>query len=169
MVSEMELKLKKLAEERQNDFIHDMQYAFQVGAESEGDEFEEALPERHIREALEQERSVAYMVMKDEDMVGGVILDFEEDNSIGYLEFIYVKAELEGQGIGKEIWKLIERQYPNIKTWETFTPYSWKRNVHFYINVCGFQVVEFFNAHHSENDPEHEGEEYFRFVKYINN
>ncbi len=38
----------------------------------------------------------------------------------------------------------------------------------FIINVCGFQVVEFFNQHHTENDSDHEGEEYFRFVKYIN-
>ncbi|MDO4648549.1 MAG: GNAT family N-acetyltransferase [Eubacteriales bacterium] len=165
----MNLQLRKLDKTRENTFIRDMQYAFQVGAESEGDHFEEALPEDHVREALEKEQSIAYMVMKDDDMVGGVILDFDPDPSIGYLEFIYVKVGMEGKGLGKEIWRIIELKHPEIKKWETFTPYSWKRNIHFYINVCGFQVVEFFNDHHTENDPEHEGEEYFRFEKYIRN
>ncbi len=165
----MNLQLNKLQEEDLAQFIADMQEAFQLGAEAEGDHYEEALPEAHIREGLEAENAQAYTAILDGKMVGGVILDFEKDNTTGYLVFIYVKADLESKGIGRELWKLVERKYPDISKWETFTPYSWKRNIHFYINVCGFQAVEFFNAHHSENDPEHEGEEYFRFEKYTCN
>ncbi len=164
----MNLQLEKLEEKDLRQFIEDMQQAFQAGAESEGDHYEEALPKAHIMEALNKKSSEAYTVMRDNEMVGGVILDFdEEDAATAYLEFIYVKVGSEGKGIGKDIWTLIETTYPDIRQWETFTPYSWKRNVHFYINVCGFHAVEFFNAHHTENDPEHDGEEYFRFVKHI--
>ena len=40
--------------------------------------------------------------------------------------------------------------------WETITPYFEKRNVHFYVNKCGFHIVEFFNEHHPDpHDPPH--------------
>ena len=29
--------------------------------------------------------------------------------------------------------------------WETCTPYFEKRNIHFYVNKCGFHIVEFWN------------------------
>ena len=39
--------------------------------------------------------------------------------------------------------------------WETVTPYFEKRNIHFYVNRCGFHIVEFFNSHHTDpNDPD---------------
>lgn len=28
------------------------------------------------------------------------------------------------------------------------TPYFEKRNIHFYVNRCGFHIVEFWNKHH---------------------
>ena len=42
-----------------------------------------------------------------------------------------------------------------MKTWETMTPYFEKRNIHFYVNRCGFHIVEFFNKYHPDpDDPE---------------
>jgi hypothetical protein len=59
-----------------------------------------------------------------------------------------------------------------VKVWETVTPYFETRNIHFYVNRCGFHIVEYFNTHHPDpHDPDgvHEGEEVesgmFRFVK----
>ena len=61
--------------------------------------------------------------------------------------------------------------YPQVKEWETITPYFEKRNIHFYVNRCGFQIVEFFNKHHHpENAPGTEKDddsEMFRFRKII--
>ncbi len=38
---------------------------------------------------------------------------------------------------------------------ETVTPYFEKRNIHFYVNRCGFHIVEFFNSRHPDpNDPD---------------
>mgnify|MGYP003505773771 CR=1 FL=1 len=39
----------------------------------------------------------------------------------------------------------IERLHPQTKVWETCTPYFEKRNIHFYVNRCGFHIVEFWN------------------------
>ena len=62
-----------------------------------------------------------------------------------------------------------------VKVWETVTPYFEKRNIHFYVNRCGFHIVEFFNSHHPDpNEPDSCGnadEQFpdgmFRFEKRI--
>ena len=48
------------------------------------------------------------------------------------------------------------------------TPYFARRNIHFYINRCGFHAVEFFNEHHPDpNMPEQFDQEdgLFKFEK----
>ena len=32
---------------------------------------------------------------------------------------------------------------PETEVWETCTPYFEKRNIHFYVNKCGFQIDQF--------------------------
>ena len=58
----------------------------------------------------------------------------------------------------------------------TMTPYFEQRNIHFYVNRCGFHIVEFFNKFHPyPNEPEADVKEFdeqfpdgmFRFVKRI--
>ena len=49
--------------------------------------------------------------------------------------------------------------HPEVKVWETITPYIEKRNIHFYVNRCGFHIVEFYNSHHPDpNDPDEQDE-----------
>ena len=53
------------------------------------------------------------------------------------------------------------------------TPYFEKRNIHFYVNKCGFHIVEFFTAHHADSQMPMDGndsegpDEAFRFVKVM--
>ena len=66
------------------------------------------------------------------------------------------------------IWQAIEQRYPDTHIWETYTPYFDKRNVHFYVNRCGFQIVEFFNEKHREPAPNDMPDfEFFRFEKVM--
>jgi hypothetical protein len=44
-----------------------------------------------------------------------------------------------------------------VRVWETMTPYFEKRNIHFYVNKCGFHIVEFLRKE----------DEMFRFEKMI--
>ena len=72
------------------------------------------------------------------------------------------------QGIGYGAWQAIEALHPETVVWETCTPYFEKRNIHFYVNKCGFQIVEFYNAFHSDPNEPHTDEgpsEMFRFIK----
>lgn len=48
------------------------------------------------------------------------------------------------------------------------TPYFDKRNIHFYVNRCGFQIVEFFHPYHPDRYRSDDGkglDEMFRFEK----
>lgn len=61
---------------------------------------------------------------------------------------LYVKSEYQSKGVGLKIWQTIEHIYSQTKIWQTYTPYYDKKNIHFYINKCGFHIVEFFNPKH---------------------
>ncbi len=131
----------------------DMQEAFQLGAVEGGFPVDDGmiiLPEKDIDDSLNKENAVAYKTMLDGQMVGGAIVVIDKEKQEGYLDFLYVKHGIQGKGIGKFMWFEIERLYPEIKVWETCTPYFEKRNIHFYINICGFHAVEFFNAYHKD-------------------
>ena len=77
---------------------------------------------------------------------------------------------MQGQGIGQKIWEALEKQYPDTLLWETCTPYFDQRNIHFYINCCGFHAVEFYHTFHPDpNLPKslkmNDQESLFRFEK----
>lgn len=68
------------------------------------------------------------------------------------LDFFYVRREDLGRGIGRRAWMAIEATYPDTKVWTTHTPYFEKRNIHFYVNICGFHITAY---HHSRNPDPH--------------
>lgn len=145
------MELEILQAEDIKKFKLDMQESFQMGA-IEGNyplqEGEIILPESHIERSLQQKQAIAYKVVHNGVMVGGAIVVLDRSKHMGNLDFLYVKHGCQGQGIGKFIWFAIERLHPDITIWETCTPYFEKRNIHFYINVCGFCACEFFHAGH---------------------
>ena len=92
----------------------------------------------------------------------------------GELELLFVLPEVHSKGIGQAAWKAVEAMHPEIKVWETITPYFEKRNIYFYVNRCGFHIVEFWNKYqHGPAVPEEEegnwsmDDEMFVFRKVI--
>ena len=78
------------------------------------------------------------------------------------------------KGIGYGAWRAVEALHPETKVWETCTPYFEKRNIHFYVNKCGFHIVEFFNEFNVDpncpDEDRHDDEgpdEMFRFQKIM--
>ena len=97
-------------------------------------------------------------------------------NCIGNPMYHWCHLELHSKGIGYAAWCEVEKLHPEVKVWETVTPYFEQRNIHFYVNRCGFHIVEFFNKYHQDpNDPEMNAEKQdeqfpdgmFRFEKVI--
>ncbi|MBQ4514754.1 MAG: GNAT family N-acetyltransferase [Anaerolineaceae bacterium] len=173
-----EIILTPLAPDDREQFISDNQEAFNYGALEEfgrrDDHFEEE-GEIISRETIQRsiDEGEAYRILQDGQPVGGVVIRVEGDQ--GDLELLFVNPKVHSRGIGYAAWCAIEKLHPEVKVWETVTPYFERRNIHFYVNRCGFHIVEFFNSHHPDpNDPElaeHTDEQYqdgmFRFVKEI--
>ena len=127
----------------------DMQEAFQKGFEDAfGKTDAVILPEKDIDQSLNAEGSAVYKAVVDGEMVGGAVVIINESTQHNHLDLLFVKNGVQSNGIGKKIWFELERIYPNTKVWETCTPYFDKRNIHFYVNVCGFHITEFFNEKH---------------------
>ncbi len=139
-------------------FILDNQEAFNYGALEEfglrDDHFEEE-DEIISRETIERsiDGGEAYRILRGGEKVGGVIV--KVDGERGDLEILFVSPKVHSRGIGCAAWRAVERLYPDVKVWETVTPYFEKRNIHFYVNHCGFHIVEFYNSRHPDpNDPD---------------
>ena len=152
------VELKLLAPEDREQFILDNQEAFNYGALEEfgrrDDHFEEddqIISRETIGASIDG--GEAYRIIQDGQPVGGVVIKVEGER--GNLELLFVSPKVHSKGIGYAAWCAVEKLHPEVKIWETVTPYFEKRNIHFYVNRCGFHIVEFFNSHHPDpNDPD---------------
>ena len=94
-----------------------------------------------------------YRIVLDGKKVGGVVIKVEGEK--GDLDLLFVAPSVHSKRIGYAAWCEVEKLHPEVKVWETVTPYFEQRNIHFYVNRCGFHIVEFFNKYHQDpNDPE---------------
>lgn len=149
----MKLELLLMTENDIPEFKKNIQEAFQKGFEEKfGKTQETILPEKDIDESLNGKGAVAYKAVLGGELVGGAVVAINKETNINHLDLLYVKSGTQGKGIGKSIWFEIEKIYPDTKVWETCTPYFEKRNIHFYVNVCGFHITEFFNEKHPMPD-----------------
>lgn len=143
--------------EDKNAFVREVQEAFQNSYVAEFGPFEKKiLPEKDIEESFSAEGSEAYMAEIDGERIGGTVIVINDKTGYNSLHLLYVKSDAQNAGNGLKIWKAIEELHPETRIWETHTPYYDKRNIHFYVNRCGFKIVEFFNPRHK--DPHQTGE-----------
>jgi GNAT superfamily N-acetyltransferase len=155
----MNFELIPLCEEHKQQFKRDMQVSFQQGAvDGFGEMEEEILPESHIDRSLSAKGSIAYEAVVDGMPVGGAIVVIDKETQHNHLDFLFVKVGVQSKGVGQSIWNAIEKLHPETKVWETCTPYFEKRNIHFYVNRCGFHIVEFYNKNHPDPN-DHDGYE----------
>lgn len=91
-------------------------------------------------------------IIQNNKKVGGAIVKINPETQHNSLELFFIYAECHSSGLGLAAWKEIEKKYSETKAWETVTPYFEKRNINFYINKCGFHVVEFCNKYHPCKD-----------------
>lgn len=170
----MDVRLEILKQSDEEQFIKDNQAAFNFGAEQYFNEQE--LEEQHeedgqiisretIINSIHHKGSIAYRIIADEKKVGGIIINLKKN--FGELEIFFVIPSCESKGVGQAAWKEIEKLHPNVKVWETVTPYFEKRNIHFYVNKLGFHIVEFYNEFNKDIHMPDELDGMFRFQKIL--
>ena len=165
------IRLQELVPSDREQFIRDNQEAFRYGALEEFgprdghfEEDGEIISRKTIEQAIDD--GTAYRIMQDGKPVGGMVVKTQYD--CGDLELLFVSPDVHSKGIGYAAWCEIEAMHPEVTVWETVTPYFEKRNIHFYVNRCGFHIVEYFNEHHCDpDDTDVELFEMFRFEKIL--
>ncbi len=172
----MNVILKTLEKDDRAQFILDNQEAFRYGAleefglrDSHFEEDGEIISKSTIEQAIDNGES--YRIIANGEKVGGMVVHVSEN--FGELDLLFIKPSAHSKGLGYSAWCQMERMHPEVKIWETVTPYFEKRNIHFYVTRCGFHIVEFYNSHHPDphntdeppNDQFPEG--MFRFEKRL--
>ena len=152
-------------------FIRQLQHAFQAAFEHQPNAPQEfVISECEITESLDAEHAQAFGVWVAGKLSGGVVLSIRP-NHFNALDLFYIDRAAHGQQLGFRVWQAVEQMFPETIVWETHTPYMEKRNIHFYVNKCGFQIVEFFHAKHPDphqTDTAFDGsDEFFRFEKWM--
>ena len=178
--------LTPLCDDDRDRFILDNQRAFKFGAVEEfgmRDDHLDGDGEIISRKTIEHciDHGAAYRIRENGEIVGGLILKIDEATQHNELEILFVSPDCHSKGVGYAAWCEVERLYPDTVVWETCTPYFEKRNIHFYVNKCGFHIVEFFCEYHRDPlederfgpeedkypDDDEGPDEMFKFVKYM--
>ena len=165
-----EIKLQPLLFEQRDDFIRRNQQAFMKAAvETFGPQEKEVISREDILRSLDDPKEEIFRILLNGQVVGGVSLCIDRETQYNSLDLLFLDPEIHSQNIGFRVWNMIETMYPKTKVWETHTPYFETRNIHFYVNKCGFQIVEFFNPKHPEKHTADTpgGEFFFRFEKHM--
>ena len=77
-------------------------------------------------------------ILADKEIVGGAVLIINDETQHNKLLLLFINASKRNSGIGFAAWQEIEKLYPNTKVWYASTSWNDKRNLHFYLNKCGF-------------------------------
>ena len=152
----------------------EIQEAFQMSYEAEFGKWDKPIIRNEdIEESFNAEGAELYFAEIDGIRVGGTVIVINDKTGCNSIELLYVKPSAQNSGNGYKIWKAIEELHPETLALELYTPYFDKRNIHFYVNRLGFQIVEFFNPKHKDphqtgdtagNIPE-ENNYFFKFKK----
>ena len=156
------IRLVPLARDDREQFILDNQEAFNYGALEEfgmrDDHLEEdgqIISRATIEKSIDS--GIAYRIMDGDQKVGGAVIRI--DGTRGELDLLFTSPGVHSKGVGYAAWCEIERLHPEVEVWETVTPYFETRNIHFYVNRCGFHIVEYYNKYHKDpNEHEEPGE-----------
>ena len=175
--------LAPLTPDDREQFILDNQCSFKHGALLEFGERDnhldfdgEIISRRTIERCIDAPNSETYRIVVDGKNVGGVILKINKENNHNELEILFVSPEEHTKGIGYGAWLAVEALHPETMVWETCTPYFEKRNIHFYVNKCGFQIDQFWCEYFQpseamiddeEKNPNEGPDEMFRFIKVM--
>ena len=176
------VELVPLTDDDREQFILDNQWSFKYGALQEFGERDnhidgdgEIISRKTIERCIDAPNSETYRIVLDGKKVGGVILKINKETHHNELEILFTDPKEHSKGIGYGAWQAVEALHPETEVWHTCTPYFEKRNIHFYLNKCGFKIDEFWCEYFAptnaltddEHDPNEGPDEMFHFVKVM--
>ena len=159
----MDLELKKIELQEIGFFQKKMVESFRSGVIERFGNADAAPipPEDDLSRSAQKDNTDLRAITLDGIPAGAAVIVKDEVSGRFSLDLFFIFKEFINKRIGFKAWQLIEASYPRAKVWETCTPYFERRNIHFYVNKCGFRIVEFFNGSHRE---EHDLQEEFKDI-----
>lgn len=142
----MDIKLKKFDENEIDALIPIMKEAFENDSAMHLGKDVLTGPDGYddgsfIRTWAMHKNATSFSVYDGEKIIGLAILWIRENNR-NTLGCLFIDVDYEGKGVGYGVWKMIEGMFPDTVEWNTETPSYSKRNHHFYMDKCGFELVK---------------------------
>ena len=82
-----------------------------------------------------------YVLTTEDEIIGCVVVTIYKDNN-AYVDLLCIEAKKQKQNFGYAAWIAIEKYFPQVKTWTLETPICLIKNACFYVNKCGFSIIE---------------------------
>lgn len=79
------------------------------------------------------------------DVIVGALAVKEVEAHTMQIDSFFIAKEYQDKDLGCKALNKIEELYPNIKTWRLVTPTQLMKNIVFYINKCGYSIVNVFD------------------------
>ncbi|OQY30979.1 MAG: hypothetical protein B6241_14975 [Spirochaetaceae bacterium 4572_59] len=132
--------LKKIREEDYKEFVQISTEAFQADSKAfspygiGGPEGYDSIP--WYQEA--SERGKMFTIRRNAVLVGGLFYTLKSDHR-GWINRIFIKPSLQGQGIGRRVFFKLEQKYSSIREWGLDTPHWAEHNQNFYRSM-GYRI-----------------------------
>ncbi len=131
----------------------------------------EIVSRKSIEGVLDAPGAETFLVVAGGVKAGGVTITVDDEHDSGCLELLFISSRSHGRGIGQAAWSAVEKMHPEVAVWGTVTPRFETRNIHFYVNRCGFNIVEYYNRQNpypaATKQESKAYDDYFRFEKRI--
>lgn len=129
-------------------FKKELQEAFAIAVIAEYGELPDGpIPDdEDLDKSMSTPGAIVLRILSDGRKVGGAVVTINEETHHNTLDLFFLDVDEHGHGLGHKAWLAIEARYPQTITWQTHTPYFEKRNIHFYVNKCGFKIIAFHHA-----------------------
>ena len=138
MSKKLDIILSPLEKDDREQFIKDNQRSFKFGATEEfgmrDNHFEEdgeTISRKTIENSIDSKDAKTFRIIHENKKIGGVVVKIDKENKKGELELLFINPEIHSKGAGYSTWLEIEKMFPEIEVWETFTPYFEKKKYSF--------------------------------------
>lgn len=173
-MKEINVYLKNLTESDKDEFKKKIQESFKIAISKISEDAPVVPSDKELEMSFNSDDNDCLVIYCNNEKIGGAIIKINNSTQINYLEFFFIYKGKHSNGLGFLAWQAIEKAYPETKIWRTVTPYFETRNINFYVNKCGFKVIEYCNKYHKCSidyyNKEHESqipeaEDFFLFEK----
>lgn len=90
---------------------------------------------------FERDDAAVFSIYADNERVGGAVVQSLTHDEREIVLF-FLAPSCQGKGVGQRALNALEAEFPETKVWRLITPTQVLRNAVFYVNKCGYHIVQ---------------------------